>query len=599
MKNALAMPDTYAQVFDPIDLEVIRQDLVSIPNQIDKNIVRTAFSAFISEYKDYSVGIVDPSGALISQSRGSLAIFVANALGTAVRDGLEIYGADRLRSGDVVLSNHAGTLGQHLNNVVMYTPVRVGPQEELVGFFCVLMHWIDIGGMMVGSCSSTVATEIFQEGLHMRTVRVIDQGRRNEELFRVIQCNTRFPEMLMGDIDAQIGGCVMGRQLVGGLAQKFGVPAFRAAISQMWDHSEAMVLAALAQATPGEYEAYSFLDNDGIDLGSIVPVGVKVRLDAKKIVVDFSGVAEQRAGPFNAGRNGGAVAAARIALKYLFTPGQPVNEGDFRPLEIEIPDGKFISAVGTGALGSSGNMIPTVVDTVMHALAEAFPDRAAAAHHGTYGVHAFHGRDERTGRHFYNLDTICGGWGATAAMDGYGPSRSNAHGDTGNVPVEMQEMVCPYRFDSYAMRMDSGGAGRQRGGLGVVKTYRIMGSCRVNLKIDRTKCPPWGLRGGGTGQPCEIEIQRANGTIERPLKGDHALEAGDTVIVRTAGGGGYGPAIEREAAMVALDVVQGYVSLEAARSVYGVVMAAQGQADMAATADLRSEMRARTSALSA
>ena len=332
MNSALAHPASGTQAFDPINLEVIRQDLVSIPNQIDKNIVRTAFSAFISEYKDYSVGIVDPSGAVISQSRGSLAIFVANALGTAVRDGLDIYGADRLRSGDVVLSNHAGTLGQHLNNVVMYTPVRVGPQEELVGFFCVLMHWIDIGGMMVGSCSSTVATEIFQEGLHMRTVRVIEQGRRNEELFRVIQCNTRFPEMLMGDIDAQIGGCVMGQQLVSELALKFGVPSFRAAISQMWDHSEAMVLAALAQATPGEYEAYSFLDNDGIDLNSIVPVGVKVRVDAKKIVVDFSGVAEQRAGPFNAGRNGGAVAAARIALKYLFTPGQPVNEGDFRPL---------------------------------------------------------------------------------------------------------------------------------------------------------------------------------------------------------------------------------------------------------------------------
>jgi N-methylhydantoinase B len=460
-----------------------------------------------------------------------------------------------------------------------------------VGFFCVLMHWIDIGGMMVGSCSSTVATEIFQEGLHMRTVRVIEQGRRNEELFRVIQCNTRFPEMLMGDIDAQIGGCVMGQQLVSELALKFGVPSFRAAISQMWDHSEAMVLAALAQATPGEYEAYSFLDNDGIDLNSIVPVGVKVRVDAKKIVVDFSGVAEQRAGPFNAGRNGGAVAAARIALKYLFTPGQPVNEGDFRPLEIEIPDGKFISAVGTGALGSSGNMIPTVVDTVLHALAEAFPDRAAAAHHGTYGVHAFHGRDPQTGRHFYNLDTICGGWGATVDMDGYGPSRSNAHGDTGNVPVEMQEMVCPYRFDAYAMRTDSGGPGRQRGGLGVVKTYRIMGSCRVNLKIDRTKCPPWGLRGGGTGQPSEIEIRRANGTVERPLKGDYALEAGDFVIVRTAGGGGYGLAIDRDVAQVALDVAQGYVSQEAARLSYGVVLDEHAQADLAATAQLRAQMR--------
>ena len=574
--------------FDPITLEVIRQDLVSIPNQIDKNIVRTAFSAFISEYKDYSVGIVDATGALISQSRGSLAIFVANALGTAVRDGLSVYGADNIRPGDIILSNHAGTLGQHLNNVVMYTPVHVDGQ--LIAFFCVLMHWIDIGGMMVGSCSSTVATEIYQEGLHLRTVRVVQEGRRNEELFRVIQYNTRFPEMLMGDIDAQLGGCEMGRQLVGDLAHQYGVPAFEAAVRQMWDHSEALVLSALAQAVPGEYEAYSFLDNDGIVMDRIVPVGVKVRLSAQKIVVDFSGVSEQLSGPFNAGRNGGAVAAARIALKYLFTPGQAVNEGDFRPLEVEIPDGKFISAVGNGALGSSGNMIPTVVDTVLRALAKAFPDRVAAAHHGTYGVHAFHGRDARTGRHFYNLDTICGGWGATATMDGYGPSRSNAHGDTANVPVEMQEIVCPYRFESYTMRTDSGGAGRQRGGLGVVKTYRIQGPCRLNLKIDRTKCKPWGLHGGGEGQPSEIEIRRVDGRVERPLKGDHGLDAGDVVVVRTAGGGGYGPAPERDPELVAADVRLGYVSAGAARELYGVALDARGGVDGSETARLRAEM---------
>jgi N-methylhydantoinase B len=472
--------------------------------------------------------------------------------------------------------------------VVMYTPVHAGPDNRLIAFFCVLMHWIDIGGMMVGSCSSTVATEIFQEGLHLRTVRVVEAGRRNEELFRVIQYNTRFPEMLMGDIDAQLGGCDMGRQLVADLAVRYGVDAFDAAVHQMWDHSEALVRAALAEATPGEYEAYSFLDNDGIRMDRTVPVGVKVRLDRDRMVVDFNGVSEQLPGPFNAGRNGGAVAAARIALKYMFTPGQPVNEGDFRALEVDIPDGKFISAVGTGALGSSGNMIPTVVDTVMHALAKAFPDRAAAAHHGTYGVHAFHGIDSRTGRHFYNLDTICGGWGASAAMDGYGPSRSNAHGDTGNVPIEMQERGCPYRFESYTMRTDSGGPGRHRGGLGVVKTYRIEGPCRLNLKIDRTKCRPWGIEGGGEGLPSEIEIRRADGAVDRPLKGDHALDAGDVVVVRTAGGGGYGAASAREPRLVARDVLLGYVSREAARDVYRVALDEACEVDAAATAALRS-----------
>jgi len=584
---------TGASGYDPITLEVIRQDLVSIPNLIDKNITRTAFSAFISEYKDYSVGIVDASGALISQSRGSLAIFVANALGTAVKDGLAVYGADRLRDGDVVISNHAGTLGQHLNNVVMYTPVRVGPERELVAFFCVLMHWIDIGGSMIGSCSSTTTTEIFQEGLQLRTVKLVDAGRRSEDILRIIEYNTRFPEMLMGDIEAQIGGCAMGQRMVADIAEKYGPATFLAAVRSMWDHAEATARDAIRAAPSGSYRAYAFFDNDGIDFDDIVPVGVSVRIEDECITVDFGEVAEQRPGPFNAGRNGGAIAAARIAMKYLLSPEQPVNEGDFRRLRIEIPDGKFISAGPHAAIGSSGNMIPTVVDTILHALADAFPERVAAAHHGTYGVHAFHGKDALTGKPFYNLDTITGGWGATSAMDGFGPSRSNVHGDTANVPIEIQETFCPYLFESYALRPDSGGPGRFRGGIGVDKTYRILGPCRINLKIDRTKCPAWGLAGGRAAMPSAVEIHRATGQTERVLKGDHELFPGDRVRVLTAGGGGYGPPWERDIARVLEDLRLGYVSAAAAAADYGVVVNSDNAVDAAQTARRRSDMASR------
>jgi N-methylhydantoinase B len=578
------------RAFDPITLEVIAQELVAIPNQIDKNITRTAFSAFISEYKDYSVGIVDAEGALISQSRGSLAIFVANALGTAVRDGLEIYGADGLREGDIVISNHAGTLGQHLNNVVMYTPVRVGPDGELLAFFCVLMHWIDIGGIMIGSCSSTTTSEIFQEGLHLRTVRLYEGGRRNEDMFRVIRCNTRFPDMLMGDIEAQVGGCQLGRRLVADIADRHGADTIRASVRMMWDQSHSVVREALRTAPAGTYKAFAFLDNDGVDLDTTVPIGVTVHVDAESLTIDLSDVAKQRPGPLNAGRNGGAVAAARIAVKYLFSPERAVNEGDFRALRVEIPDGTFISATGNAPLGSSGNMIPTVVDTILHALAEAFPERAAAAHHGTYGVHAFHGTDPHTGRPFYNLDTICGGWGASAAADGYGPSRSNVHGDTANVPIEMVETFSPYRFDSYTLLADSGGAGRHRGGLGVEKVYHITAPCRLNLKIDRTLCPPWGLRGGRPGKVSDVEFRRADGSVQRILKGDHPLLPGDSVVVRTAGGGGYGPPWERPLERVLEDVALGYVTVEAARDEYGVVIGHDGRTDDRATRALREAM---------
>jgi N-methylhydantoinase B len=313
-----------------------------------------------------------------------------------------------------------------------------------------------------------------------------------------------------------------------------------------------------------------------------------VEIEGDRITVDFSEVSEQRPGPFNAGRHGGAGAAARISIKYLFSPGEPVNEGDFRPLTVVIPDGKFISATGTVALGSSGNMIPTVVDTVLRALAQAMPGRAAAAHHGTYGVHAFHGISPHTGRQFYNHDTLCGGWGASESSDGYGPSRSNAHGDTSNVPIEMQEAFCPYIFESYAMRADSGGPGKYRGGVATEKVYRITAACRLNLKIDRTKCPPWGLQGGKSGAVSDVEISHVNGSVSHVLKGDHPLQPGDIVTMRSAGGGGFGPPWERETCRVLDDVSMGYVSLEAARSEYGVAILEDGSVDEAATRIIRS-----------
>jgi N-methylhydantoinase B len=588
--SASAPAATGRHAFDPITLEIIRHDLVSIPNQIDKNITRTAFSPLINEYKDYAVGIVDAEGRLISQSRGSLLIFVANALGTAVRDGIALHGADSMVEGDVLISNHAGTLGQHLNNVVMYTPIRVGPENRLAGFFCVLMHWIDVGGTMVGSCTSTTTTEIFQEGIQFRSVRLFSKGERLPDMFRMIEYNTRFPDMLMGDVEAQIAGCFMGRDMVGAIAEKHGLATFEAAVHAMWDDAEAGSREAIRAAKPGVYESYAFLDNDGLNLDKTVPIGIRVRVGGERIAVDFSGVSEQLPGPLNAGRNGGAVAAARIAVKYMLSPDDPVNEGDFRCLDVEIPDGKFLSARPNAPIGGSGNMIPTVVDTILRAMAEAFPDRVAAAHHGTYGVHALHGISPVTGESFFHLDTLCGGWGGSSGMDGYGPSRSNVHGDTSDVPVEMQEAFHPYRFESYALRPDSGGPGEFRGGVGIVKTYRITGPCRINLKIERTKCPPWGLLGGGEGKTAEVEIRKTDGSVLKVFKGDHPLVAGDQVVIRSGGGGGFGPAWKRDLAAVQKDLITGCVSREAARRDYGVATLDDGSIDFESTQQLRKQM---------
>ncbi len=203
---------------DPITLEVIRHGLVSITNQIDANIKRTAFSPYIYEYNDFAVGLVGADGQLIAQCTGGMPPFVADSVGMAVRDGLQIYGKARLHHGDVVLCNHAAVQGQHLNNTVMYTPIYVGPERTtLIGFFAINVHWIEIGGIQSNS------TDIFMEGLQLRSIKLWSKGEPIEEVYRIIENNTRMPNELMGDIAAQLAGCLLGRDLTAQLADKYGV----------------------------------------------------------------------------------------------------------------------------------------------------------------------------------------------------------------------------------------------------------------------------------------------------------------------------------------------------------------------------------------
>ena len=570
---------------DPITLQVIRHELVAAPNQIEKNIERTAFSPLVQEYKDYSVGFVDPSGRLVAQSRGSLPIFVANALGAAVREGLQIHGVDSLADGDIIISNTAAVLGQHLNNVVAYTPVRVA--GTLAGFFAVLVHWIDVGGAVPGSCQSTTTTDVWQEGVQYPAMKLVAAGRRLDDVLRLIAINSRFPRLLLGDLEAQLGGCVMGRDLIVAIVLKYGQEAVDATIRAMWQDADAAVAKVLGSLPAGTYAAEAYLDDDGIRLDQRVRVHAQVTIADGRLTIDLSGCDDQVKGPFNAGRNGGAIAAARIACKYLLSPDTPVNEGDFARLDVVIPEGKFLSARPDAPIGGSGAMIPTVVDTILRAMGQALPDRTVAAHHGIYGVHSLFGTLPDSGERFFNLDTVTGGWGASATLDGAGPFRSNAHGDVPDVPVEMQEALFPYRLTAKGLIADSGGAGRHRGGLGVEKQYRFAHPCRVIAKFDRVACPPWGLEGGQAGSSGQVQIIRADGTEEVFFKGERELRPGDELRVRSGGGGGYGDPFDRPVDAVEADVRAGYVTVGQARALYGVVFSADLSVDPAATAALR------------
>jgi N-methylhydantoinase B len=419
---------------DPVTVEVIRRRLVSIADEVDVNITRTAFSPYIYEYKDYAVGIVDAGGDLICQCTAGMPVFVADVMRAAVQDGLALYGAANLHEGDAVVTNYAGTIGQHLNNVTMYTPIYALQKSVLIGFMVVVMHWIDVGGRDIGSLSK-FAIDIFQEGIQFRTVKLRSRGEPVLEMYRMIEHNTRFPVEMMGDINSQIGGCLLGRDSVVELVARYGVAAFRDALDTIWNQSEAEARAAIRAIPDGTYTAEGVLDNDGLHTDPL-PCKITVIVKDDEMTIDLSELPGEVNAPMNSGRSGGGETVARLAFRYLLLPEGDANEGTFRPLKLILPEGTIVSAKPTAPMGAYNSALPMLIDLVIRALGTAIPDRVAAAHYGTFCTLAYAGRHPDSGLYWQCHDSGFGGWGALCDMDGPGPFRTNCHGDTRLIPIE-------------------------------------------------------------------------------------------------------------------------------------------------------------------
>jgi len=570
----LAADKSAAAAVDPTTLEVIHCGLISIANQIDANIKRTAFSPYIYEYNDFAVGLVGADGQLIAQCTGGMPPFVADSVGMAVRDGLQIYGRERLHHGDVVVCNHAAVQGQHLNNTVMYTPIYVGPEQRtLIGFFAINVHWIEIGGVQSRS------TDIFMEGLQLRSIKLWSRGEPIEEVYRIIENNSRMPAELMGDIAAQLAGCLLGRDLTAALADRYGIATFNRAVDVILDRSEAAARAFIQSMADGVYATTTRLDNDRSGSDAPVPINVKVIVAGDELTVDYSEMAEQARGPINSGYFGGGQTIARVAFKYLMGAEEMANEGTFRPIKLVLPPGKLISADPTAPMFMYPTPFPTVIDAIIKALENALPQRVPGAHFGTHSGVRFYGR-RADGSFFDTHDSGHGGWGACATHDGGGPFRTMAHGDTRIIPLELQELAMPFRIEEFSLREDSGGAGKFRGGLGFRKTYRILAPCLLGTNLDRTVCPPWGVHGGKPAQPGRfIVVRGATGEqFAADKENDCRLEPGDVVCVETGGGGGYGLPSERALDLIQRDLDAGYVTRAAAERDYGVAVDADGKA---------------------
>jgi N-methylhydantoinase B len=549
---------------NPITVEVVRNAINAYADEMATALCKSAYNMMIYEVRDFCCGLIDREARMISQNRGGLPIFLAD-LGIAVKDGIERYGLDGFAPGDVIIMNHGQVCGQHLNNIVIYAPCF--HDGEVVAFAASRAHWVDIGGMRVGF-GSVETTEIYQEGLQFRSLKIYEAGRRNETLWQVIHDNVRFPEAALGDLRAQIASCQLGIRRYGELVTRYEPATVERCIATIWDQTERVARAVIEQVPDGIYEAESFLDNDGRTLDKPLRIKVKVIIDGSRMVIDFSEMNDQVPGPTNSGFSGG-LAAARIAYKCLTQPHAPVNEGCFRPLELILPEGKLLNARAPAALGLWSIPLPTVIDTILKALAPALPDRIPAAHKGDMGGCSI-GGFRPDGRRFLLMNIFGGGWGGRPHEDGESASVSICQGDVRSAPVELQEIQYPFLIERFALRTDSGGAGQHRGGLGVELTYRALQKAVTNVNCERTKDPPWGLHGGKPGAVNEAVLIRRDGSAQTLKKATGVpMEPGDRLTFFTAGGGGFGDPRARDPAAIADDVAKGYVSVEAARRDYG------------------------------
>jgi N-methylhydantoinase B len=580
---------------DPVTLEVIRNALPAIANEMAADLQRTSYNMMIYEVRDFCTALVDPDGALISQNVGGVSHFVAD-LGVIVTDGMKRYGRGGFAPGDVIITNHQAVAGQHLNNVVIYTPHFF--RGELLLFAMVRAHWIDVGGMSTGFGAGPTVADPWLEGLQLDQLKIYQAGVLNETLYRVLKDNIRFPESSLGDMKSQMAACRLASRRIDELFEKYGRDTMLRAIRRIFAETETRCRQVVGALADGIYEAEAALDDDGVTRGEPVRLHAKVVVAGGDMTIDLSGCSGER----RAGINSRTLAAARVAYKALTGPLDPVNEGSFRALKVVIPEGNIMMARYPAPMSSWSIIVPMVVDTIVAALAGAMPNQVPAGHHGLLGgAVVFFGVGPKSGRRFVVQSIEGGGWGGRGGRggrpgeDGESGTVSVCQGDVRNGSIEGIELKCPVVVESRALRMDSGGAGRHRGGLGIDMHIRNLVEGKWNFSSGgrRRNSPPHGLWGGKPGATADYLLRLPGETEFRSMRGSHHPVPVDAeVIVRTGGGGGFGDPLTRDPRQVRADVIEEFISRAAAEHDYGVVLRNDLSLDETATVRLRAARQA-------
>jgi N-methylhydantoinase B len=570
---------------DPFTIEILKDKLAATADEMGVVLARTSMSPIVYEVLDFACGITDAEGRVVAQTNG-LTLFTGT-FGPQVRSLIDRHGLDGLREGDVFATNIPYDGGTHTCDVCLVKPIV--HEGVLVAFAVSVTHWIEIGGAVPGSIPPN-ATEIYQEGLQLPGIRVYTGGRRNEPIVELIAANIRLPRTGIGDLNSGVAAVSIGERRVLEACERYGVDVVLASFARVLEHGEQTAREAIRRIPNGVYSATDVIDGDGITRDRL-PIVVTVTVGDDWIHADFTGSAPEAAGPINCS-TGALLSACKTVVRAITDPQARSNDGFFAPFTLTIPSGTVFSARPPAPTGWYYEGAAFANDLLWKALAAVCPDRLGAGSYTSLCCSYIVGRDAETEELFVLAEPNVGGWGGSALGDGESALIATTDGDTYNFPVEVVESRFPVLVERYELDVaGEGGAGRHRGGFGVVREYRIRGARNaygyVSLGLSERR--PWPVGRGDEGTNNYLEYVHDGSSARHGRVARVELADGDLVRSVTARGGGFGDPREREPERVRADVLDGYVTLEAARSEYGVALHPNTlELDAAETARLRS-----------
>ncbi len=570
-------------------LELVRESLVAVVKEMRANIIHSSYSSIIYEGHDFSCALVSADGRLLAQSLDDNPLHIF-AVPHSAREIVRVFSGD-IHEGDVFLHNDPYTGGTHLNDVLMLYPVFSG--GKLVLFAAARCHWGDVGGSTPGSLSGRV-TEILQEGIRIVPTRICEKGKLNEPFLELLFQNMRNPAERRGDFKTMLGTSRKAEQHVQRLLTRFGAEKLLSSIDELMRRSEHVMRERIRACPDGIYYAEGYIESNGNDHEPIV-ARLKLTIDGDRMIADFTGTAPQTKGPTNVGPSMAPNAVCTIAKAFL-DPKTSINHGSFEPIEVIAPVGSFINARWPAPCGGMVEVKALLDSLMVAALGQAMPEMIAGALKGGANHTLIGGNDPKWGS-FLFYEYPAGGTGASKDLDGGTVVRAFSDGDFNSVQsIEVVESSLPLRVESYGIRENSCGDGKNRGGFGMRRCIRVLSdSASLSILSDRNVIPPYGVMGGVYGAPNHFVVKRAEKLVEpsaHPGKvAGFALSDGDIVVMETAGGGGYGDPLERDPEKVLKDVALGYLSADEAFRRYGVSIGPNLRIDLETTRKKREEIR--------